>query len=453
MEIDIVIIGGGQAGVPLARGLAKAGRQVALVERVHLGGSCVNFGCTPSKAMIASAGIAHYARQAAQWGVHVPAVAVDFAAVMDRARRIVAESKTSLDDSVHDSPNPRLIDGHGRLAGRVDGRLCVEVGAERLLASHVVLDTGTRSRMPDIPGLDSIPLLTAENWIDMTMLPERLVIIGGSTLALEFAQAFGRLGAKIVILQSGRALAEREDPDISDAIAGFLRAEGIETHLGVDITRIERTGDGVRVHGDGLIVQGTHLLVATGRLPNTDDLGLDTIGIPTTKQGMIAVDHRLATNIEGVWAAGDIRGGPAFTHTAYADHQLLLDQIAGDGRRTTQGRIVPYAMFLDPELGRVGMTETEARAAGHRVRVGIKPMTTSGKARETGRTAGFIKLVIDADSDRFLGAACLCESGAEVVQIFTALMHAGVTASDSLGAIAIHPTIGEAAKNAVVDAR
>jgi pyruvate/2-oxoglutarate dehydrogenase complex dihydrolipoamide dehydrogenase (E3) component len=451
MDVDVAIIGGGQAGVPLARSLAEAGQQVALIERVHLGGSCVNFGCTPSKALIASAQVAYEARNGERWGIRIPTVDVDFGAVMDRARSMVAAAKTSLDDSIEQAANPCLIRAHGRLAGREEGRFVVESDAGRVRARHVVLDTGTRSLLPDIDGLGTVPLLTAENWIDMTVLPERLIVIGGSYLALEFGQAFSRLGSKVVVLQSGSALAEREDPDVSDAIAGFLEAEGLQIRLDVEIDRVEPIEGGVRVHVDGGVLDGTHLLVATGRRPNTDDLGLETLGVATDQHGMIEVDERLATTVAGVWAAGDIRGGPAFTHTAYADSKVVHDQIVGDGRMTTE-RIVPYAMFLDPELGRVGMTETEARKAGHAIRIGRKDMSTSGKAKEVGQTAGFIKVVIDAETDRFLGAACLCHNGSEVVQVFIALMNAGAGARTIMNSVVIHPTIGEAAKNAVVAA-
>jgi pyruvate/2-oxoglutarate dehydrogenase complex dihydrolipoamide dehydrogenase (E3) component len=278
------------------------------------------------------------------------------------------------------------------------------------------------------------------------------VVIGGSYLALEFGQAYARLGAEVVILQGGDALAEREDAEVSDAIGAILADEGIEIRLGAEITRVERTAQGVRVHLPHGAVDGTHLLVATGRRPNTDDLGLDTLGVKTDRKGMIEVDERLSSSVPGIWAAGDIRGGPAFTHTAYADSKVLEDQLAGSRSGTTTGRIVPYAMFLDPELGRVGMTEDQARKAGHRVKVGRKDMSTSGKARELGQPTGFIKVVIDAETDRILGASCLCPNGSDVVQVFVALMNAGATAGTMLNSVVIHPTIGEAAKNAVVDA-
>ncbi len=451
MEFDTAIIGGGQAGVPLSRALAGAGQRVALIEQTHLGGSCVNFGCTPSKALIASAGIAHHAREARRWGVGVTGVVVDFKAVMDRARGFASDAVRSLDKSFADGSGPRLIRTHARLDGAAAGWFRIDAGGDILRARNVVLDTGTRSLMPDIAGLGDVTPITAENWIDLDTLPQRLIMIGGSYLALEFGQAFARLGAEVVVLQGGDRLAEREDPEVSEAIREFLAAEGLDIRLGVRIDRVERTEQGVRVHTNVGAVDGSHLFVATGRRPNTDDLGLDTVGVETTRHGVVTVDEHLSSSVPGIWAAGDIRGGPAFTHTAYADFTVLQDQLAGSQTRTTE-RVVPYAMFLDPELGRVGMTEAEARSAGHRVRIGVKDMSTSGKAREVGQTTGFIKVVIDADTDIVLGAACLCHNGAEVVHAFIALMNAGATAQTMIDSVVIHPTIGEAAKNAVVAA-
>ncbi len=451
MDFDTAIIGGGQVGVPLSQALAGKGQRVALFERVHLGGSCVNFGCTPSKALIASAAIAHHAREARRWGIGVAGVTVDFKAVMDRARGFVSDAVRSLDDSFASGSGPLLIRAHARLDGAAEGWFRIDAGDGTVRARNVVLDTGTRSLMPDIEGLADVPLITAENWIDLDALPQRLVMIGGSYLALEFGQAFARLGSEVVVLQGGDRLAEREDPEVSEAIRAFLSAEGLDIRLGARIERVERTGQGVRVHTEDGAIDGTHLFVATGRRPNTDDLGLDTVGVDTSGHGIVAVDERLSSSVPGIWAAGDIRGGPAFTHTAYADFGVLQDQLAGSRTRTTK-RVVPYAMFLEPELGRVGMTEADARKAGHRVRIGRKDMDSSGKAREVGHTTGFIKVVIDADTDLVLGAACLCHNGAEVVHAFIALMNAGATARTMIESVVIHPTIGEAAKNAVVDA-
>ncbi len=451
IDVETAIIGGGQAGVPLARALADAGRSVALIECAHLGGSCVNFGCTPSKALIASARLAADARRAADWGLRIPAVEVDFAAVMDRVRRIVADSKGSLDRSFAGRDQPRIVTAHARLDGSDGQRFRVQAGADRVFASRVVLDTGTRSSRPDIPGLDGVACIDAENWVRLDTLPERLVILGGSYIALEMAQAFRRLGAEVVVVQRGSQLAEREDPDVADALRAALESDGIDVRLNARTERVEAGAGGVTLHLRDGTVQGTHLFLATGRTPNTDDIGLDTVGLRPGEHGIIEVDGRLATRVAGIWAAGDIRGGPAFTHTAYADFRVLQSLFLGDGS-LDRPAIIPYAMFTEPELGRVGLSETEARASGRTIKVARRDMAESGKAREVGKTAGFIKVVLDAHTDEILGAAALCVEGAEIVQLYVELMNAGATGRTMLEAVHIHPTLAEAAKNAVVAA-
>lgn len=456
IEIETAIIGAGQAGVPLARALAGAGRQVALVERNHPGGSCVNWGCTPSKAMIASSRLAAQARRAAEWGIRIPTVEVDFAAVMDRARGMVEDARGELERSLAAQANLRLLRGHARLDGRDGDRFRIRVGADTLLAREVVLDTGTRSARPPIEGLDRLPperLIDAENWIGRSELPERVVFLGGGTIALETAQAWRRFGAEVAIVESGPRLADREDEDVSAELREALEAEGVSVRCGAKAAHVEPTEKGLRLHFEGgEPLYATHLFIAAGRQSNTDDLGLDTVGLKAGKRGEIDVDDRLRTQVPGLFAAGDIRGGGQFTHTAYDDSRALESQLIGDGACTTE-RILPYAVFTEPELGRVGMTEAQAREAGHRVLVGRRPMAESGKAREIGRTRGFIKVVAEAGSRRILGAAALCDSGSEVVQLFVELMNAGATADTMLGAVHIHPTLGEAAKNAVAALR
>ena len=450
--METAIIGGGQAGVPLARALAKAGRSAVLFERAHLGGSCVNFGCTPSKALIASARLAADARRAGDWGLRIPQVAVDFAAVMARVRRIVADAKNSLDGSFAEPGAPRLITAHARLDGRDGQGFRIRAGDQTVFAERVVLDTGTRSARPKLEGLDRMEVIDAENWLDLEKLPGRLVILGGSYIALEMAQAFRRLGSEVCVLQQGGQLAEREDEDVAGALQAALEADGVEVRLNAETRRVERYADGLAMHlADGSRVLGTHLFVATGRVPNTDDLGLDTVGLRPGEHGVLEVDGRLRTGVEGVFAAGDIRGGPAFTHTAYADFRVLESMFLGNGS-VERPSVIPYAMFTDPELGRVGMSETEAREAGRAVKIGRYEMSDSGKARELGKPAGFIKIVLDADSEKILGASVLSVEGAEVVQLFVELMNAGATARTMRDAVHIHPTLAEAAKNAAVAA-
>lgn len=452
IETGTVIIGAGQAGVPLVRALAEAGQRPVLIERGALGGSCVNWGCTPSKAVIASARLAAQARRAAEWGVRIPEVAVDYAAVMDRARRIVAASRDQLEADFARRDDLVLLRGHARLAGRDGARFRVVVGDDAVLADRVVLDTGTRSVRPELPGLDALDparVIDAENWLDRSELPRHLAFLGGGIIALELAQAHRRLGAAVTILERGERLSAREEDEVGDTLADVFRAEGIDLRLGAQVRGAEPMRDGVRLVLDaGGAVAATHLFLAVGRQPNTDDLGLETVGLAPDAHGVIEVDERLNTAVPGIMAAGDIRGGPQFTHAAYDDFRVLQSACLGDGRQTTR-RILPYAVFTEPELGRVGLTARQARAAGHDVRIGRRAMADSGKAVEIGRPEGFIQVVAEAGTDRILGATCLCHEGAELVQLFVELMNAGATTRTMLEAVHIHPTLAEAAKNAV----
>jgi pyruvate/2-oxoglutarate dehydrogenase complex dihydrolipoamide dehydrogenase (E3) component len=449
---DILIVGAGQAGPPLAIELARKRWRVALVERKDLGGSCVNFGCTPTKAVIASARVAHLARRGREFGVRIPTVEPDLAAVFDRARGIVMQSRAGLREALANQKNVRLIPGHARFEGR-DGRVFrVRVGDEVLLASQVVVDTGTRSRLPRVPGLDSVDFLTAENWIDRPQLPTHLAVLGGGYTGLEMAQFYRRMGSRVTVVEQSTEIAAHEDEDVARALRLLLESEEIAFRLETSAERVKNDGAGVRVSlktekgRDVLAV--SHLLVATGRKPNTDDLGLETIGLKTAKDGTIEVTSRLATKVRGVWAAGDIRGGPMFTHTAWDDFRVLASQLAGDRSRTTE-RIVPYAIYTDPQLGRVGMTVAEARRSGRKVKVGRFELRRNGKARMIGETEGFIQVVADSHSDRILGAAVLAAEGAELVHLFVDVMNARGRSAAIRDAIHIHPTLAEAVQSAV----
>ncbi len=449
--VETAIIGGGQAGVPLARALFGAGRGMMLFERSHLGGSCVNFGCTPSKALIASARLAADARKAADLGVRIAGVDVDFPAVMTRVRRIVAESKTALDGGFGGENQPQVLAAHARLDGKEGGRFRVRAGGRAFLAERVVLDTGTRSAIPELDGLDPSRCITADNWVDLNALPARLILLGGNYVAMEMAQAFQRLGSAVTIVQKSPRLVEREDPDVSGAMRDALEADGVAVITDADAQAVEHTGSGVTLRLADRVLEGSHLFLATGRQPNTDSLGLETIGLEPGKGGYLEVDAALSTQIAGIYAIGDIRGGPAFTHTAYADFRVLESAFLGDGS-VRRPKVIPYAMFTEPELGRVGMNEQEARKSGRKIKVGCRQMTDSGKARELGKTAGFAKVILDASSGEILGATMLSVDGGEAVQLFTELMVSGATAQTMLNAVHIHPTLGEAAKNALVSA-
>ncbi len=428
-HFDVLIIGGGQAGIPLAGALAKAGRRVALAEQKDLGGSCVNFGCTPTKAAIASARVAHLARRAAEFGLRIPSVEVDFPAVLERARGVVMESRNGL--AKHFGENPVLLRGHARFQGP---GFRLKVGDQEVTADQVVLDTGTRSIIPKIDGLEKLDYITAENWLDHPQLPEHLAVIGGGYIGLEMGQFYRRMGSRVTVWHRGPRVAPREDEEFSAAIQGFLEREGIEFHLNREPASVSEIGDAT-------------IFVATGRTPNTDDLGLETVGVETAR-GVVKVDKRLATNVPGIWAAGDIRGGPAFTHTSWDDYRILMSQMTGDGSRTTD-RIVPYAMFVDPELGRVGLTEKEARDKGLNIRVSRFEMAWNGKAREVGETDGFIKVVHDAETNMILGAAVLGAEAAELVHMYVDIMNAKAPSTVIRDAVHIHPTLAEAIQSAV----
>lgn len=448
-HFDVVIIGGGQAGIPLAYGLAAAGRRVALAERRNLGGSCVNFGCTPTKAAIASARVAHLARRAGDFGLGIDHVTVDFAAVIERARNIALASRHSLDAGMQASDNPRLLRGHARLDGRAEGEFRLRVDGKAIMTGTVVLNTGTRSLIPPIEGLTGIPYLHAGNWLDCTELPRHLAVLGAGPIGLEMAQFYRRMGSEVSVIEAGHSVAGREDTDVATALRLALEAEGITFQLHATVTRFAPVDGGIMLRFDSdQALTVSHVFVATGRRPNTDDLGLETVGATISARGIIDANERLATNVPGLWVAGDVRGGPQFTHTSWDDHRVLMSQLAGDGSRTTR-RIVPYAIFTDPELGRVGMTEAEARRAGHIVKIGRFLMERNGKAVEIGETKGFIKVVADANTDRILGAAVLCAEAAELVHCYIDVMNGKLPLGVIADAVHIHPTLAEAIQSAV----
>lgn len=452
-DYDVFIIGGGQAGIPLARGLAEAGKRVALAERKDLGGSCINFGCTPTKAAVASARIAHLARRGADYGLRIPAVEIDFPAVIARARRIAAVSRAAHDRTFAAADNPALFRGHARLEGRAGEGFRVRIGEQALTAREVVLDTGTRSVIPPIDGLKEIAYVHAGNWLELTTLPRHLAVIGAGAIGLEMAQFYRRMGSRVTVIEFAGHIAGHEDADVADALQKILAAEGIEFHLNTSVSAVAAREDGavLSLGSEGKSeLRASHVFVATGRKPNTDDLGLESLGVATSQQGIVQVDERLATNVKGIWAAGNVRGGPQFTHTAWDDHRILLSQLAGDDARTTK-RIVPYAIFTDPELGRVGLSESEARHAGYDVKLGRFDMGDSGKAYEIGEDQGMIKVVIDRETNLILGAAVLAVEGAELVHGYIDLMNAKAPYTVMREAVYIHPTLAEAIQSAVAE--
>ena len=449
---DVLIIGGGQAGIPLAHALVKAGRRVALAERQDLGGSCVNFGCTPTKAAIASARAAFHARRGAVFGLRIPTVEVDFPAVLDRARSIVMQSRAGLRRGFEGPNKPDLIRGHAVLTGKDGQDFRARVGERVVTARQVVLNTGTRALRPEIEGLEKVPYLHSGNWLDHHEVPRDLVFIGGGYIALEMSQFYRRMGSRVTVVDGSAQILKQEDEDVVFPLQRLLESEGIEFRLKVRVARVARTRGGVLLTveseaGPGKI-RGSHLFLSAGRRPNTDDLGLETIGVKVSKEGIVQTDERLAASVPGVWAAGDIRGGPMFTHTAWDDFRVLESQLAGDGSKTTR-RVLPYAVYTDPELGRVGMTEREARESGAKIHVGRFEMRKNGKANELSETDGAIKVIVDAESGQILGAAVLAAEGSELVHIYVALMNAKAPYTVLRDAVHIHPTLAEAVQSAV----
>jgi pyruvate/2-oxoglutarate dehydrogenase complex dihydrolipoamide dehydrogenase (E3) component len=443
MRYDAIIIGSGQAGNPLSHDLADRGWSVALIEQEHLGGTCINTGCTPTKTMVASAQVAHYARNAARWGVRIGEVSVDLPKVVERKEQIVQQFRAGQQRQVERRPNLHLHRGHARLVG--PRRL--RVGDEELESEQIFVNTGTRPDIPQIEGLEGVEYLTNASLMEMSELPEHLLVLGGGYVGLEFGQMFRRFGSQVTVIHRGDQLLNREDADVVAELQKALEAEGIRFLMGATTNRVEKPGDGVALSvataAGPTMVSGSHLLVATGRRPNTDDLGLGAAGVEVDSRGFIRVNSRLETNVPGIWALGDVKGGPAFTHISYNDYQIVYGNLIEGKELTTEQRPVPYAVFTDPQLGRVGMTESEARATGRRLKIGKIPMSRVARAIERDETAGMMKLIVDAETDRMLGAAILSSEGGELIQILGALMRADVPYTLMKGAIYIHPTLAE----------
>jgi pyruvate/2-oxoglutarate dehydrogenase complex dihydrolipoamide dehydrogenase (E3) component len=444
-KYDAIIIGSGQAGNPLSTRLADRGWRVVLIEECDLGGTCINTGCTPTKTMVASAQVAHYARHAAEWGVRAADVRVDLPSVIARKDRVVGQLRSGLERKIPDHPNVRLVRGHARFVAPHRVRVNDD---EELAADRIFIDTGARPDIPALAGLDRVPYLTNASLLDLRDLPDHLIVLGGGYVGVEFGQMFRRFGSAVTIVHHGRHILSREDPDVAAELQRVLVGEGIRLVLHSRPARVDTGGGRVVVEVDGpngpqVVADGSHLLVAVGRRPNTDGLGLDRAGIGTDPEGFIRVNARLETSVPGVWALGDVNGGPAFTHISYNDYQIVYANLVEGKSLSTAGRVVPYAVFADPELGRVGLTEQEARAAGRKLKIGTVPTANVARAIERGETAGLMKVVIDADSDRVLGAAVLASNGGELVHVFTTLMLAGAPYTLLKGAIYVHPTMAE----------
>ncbi|WP_042702472.1 FAD-containing oxidoreductase [Azospirillum sp. B506] len=442
--VDAIIIGAGQAGPPLAQRLTAAGMSVAVIERKLFGGTCVNTGCTPTKTLIASARVARMAQRAAEYGVMLDGpVRIDMAKVKARKDEVSGRSRQNVERWLRGMPNCRVLQGHAGF----ESSNSVRVGDELLTADRIFLNVGARASVPDMPGVRDVDILTSGTILDLDHVPRHLVVVGGSYIGLEFAQMYRRFGAEVTVVEKGERLISREDPDVSDAIRELLEREGVTVRLKADCIRFARHADGVEVgvncaSGTPTVV-GSHVLLAVGRTPNTDDLGLGRAGVATDSRGFVTVDDKLRTNVPGIWAMGDCNGRGAFTHTAYNDFEIVAANLLDDDPRSVDDRIQAYALYTDPPLARVGMTDEAVRRSGRRALVGQRSMTRVGRAVEKGEAQGFMRIVVDADTKEILGAAILGPGGDEAIHGVLDMMYAKAPYSTLQRAVHIHPTVAE----------
>jgi pyruvate/2-oxoglutarate dehydrogenase complex dihydrolipoamide dehydrogenase (E3) component len=445
---DVILIGSGQAAVPLATRLAAAGRRVLLAERGKPGGTCVNAGCTPTKTLVARARVAHVARNAARFGVHTGDVSVDFAEVMAQKTAIVKRWRDGIEGHLQKAGDRlRFVRGHARfVAPRV-----VEVNGERIEAERVVVNVGARPAVPEIAGLAGLPYLTSTSALELTALPARLVILGAGYIACEFGQMFRRFGSEVTLVAPSERLLSREAPEVSESLAGVFSNEGIGLELGQRPERVTFTRGAFELTlAGGRTLAGSHLLVATGRTPNTADLGCDAGNVTLDAGGHIAVDEQYETSAPGVFAVGDCTPGPQFTHVSWDDHRVLFDVLEGRPTRARSDRIVPYTVFTDPQVAGVGLSEEAAKARGLRVEVASMPFGSIARAIETDETAGVVKVVLDAQSERLVGASIVGVDAGELIHVFSVLMQAKATARAIVDAEFVHPTFGEGLQSAVM---
>jgi len=443
-QFDAIVIGAGQAGPSLAERLGREGLKTAIVERHLLGGTCVNTGCVPTKTLVGSARVAYLARRAAEFGVTIDtSVGVDMAKVKARKDEIAGASNAGVTRWVEHMKNVTLIRGHARF----DGPHSVKVGSTTLTAEQIFINVGARARVPEFPGLEKVPYLTNSGMMEIDALPEHLIIVGGSYIGLEFAQIYRRFGARVTVVEMQERLIAREDEDVSEAVREILEGEGVSVRLKAECIGFEPGPLGVRMktvcETDSTPIDGSHLLLAVGRTPNTHDLGLEHAGIATNERGFIRVDDQLRTNVAGVWAIGEVNGRGAFTHTAYNDFEIVVANLFDDDPRRVTDRIPCYGLFIDPPLGRVGMTEREVRASDRKALVGKRPMSQVGRAREFGETRGFMKVIVDAETEEILGASLLGLNGDEAVHTLLDVMYAQQPYTVISRAVHIHPTVSE----------
>ncbi|MGD9028475.1 MAG: mercuric reductase [Anaerolineae bacterium] len=452
-EFDAILIGAGQANSPLARALASAGWTVALIEREHVGGTCINEGCTPTKTMVASARVAHMARRAADYGVRTDPPSIDMTKVRERKRAVVEDFRSGSQRRLEHTDGLTLLMGRARFTGpkTVEVRLNGEA-TNRVTADHIFINVGQRPRIPDLQGLDEVPFLDSTTIMELDEVPEHLLVVGGGYVGVEFAQMFRRFGSRVTIVQRSGQLLTHEDADVAEAVADILREDGIEVQLSTDTVRVEQGANGPITltvsgpKGERTLV-GTHLLLATGRVPDTENLDLHIAGVETTSRGHIKANERLETNVPGIYALGDVKGGPAFTHISYDDFRIVRTNLLEGGDATTDNRLIPYSVFIDPQLGGVGLTEREARKQGRNVKIAKMPMSYVARALEVDEPRGLMKVIVDADTDQILGAAVLGIEGGEVMAVLQMAMMANLPHTVLRDAVFAHPTLAESLNN------
>jgi pyruvate/2-oxoglutarate dehydrogenase complex dihydrolipoamide dehydrogenase (E3) component len=449
---DAIVIGSGQAGTPLCTALAEAGFHTALVEQEHVGGTCINEGCTPTKTMVASGRVAYLARRGTDYGVHTGAISIDMERVRQRKRDIVASFRDGSQRKIQKTANVDLIFGEASFTGPKSIGVRMPDGGERQLTGEkFFINAGARPSVPSIEGLKDVPFLNSTSIMELDVVPRHLVVLGGGYVGLEFGQLFRRLGSKVTIVQSGGQLLNREDPDVAQEVTRILEQDGVTVLLNATATRVSRTGDTIQVtvqqQGRSLALAGSHLLVATGRTPNSDTLNLAAAGVRTDAHGFIVTNDRLETDVPGIYALGDIKGGPAFTHISYDDFRIIRTNVIEKGSASIAGRMVPYTVFIDPQLGRIGMTETEARTQNRKIRVAKMPMSSVARALEVDETRGFMKAIVDTESGQILGAAVLGIEGGEIMALFELAMMGKLPYTVLRDGIFAHPTLAESLNN------
>ncbi len=443
-EFDAIVIGTGQSGPSLAQRLTGEGLKTAILERQLFGGTCVNTGCIPTKTLVASARAAHVARRGQDYGIRIAGeIGVDMKQVKARKDAVVKQSNDGVTNWLDSMENLTVYRGHGRF----ESADTVRVDGELLRAERIFINTGGRAFVPNMPGLEQVDYLTNSTVMELDFLPEHLLIVGGSYIGLEFAQMYRRFGSRVTVIEKGDRLISRDDEDVSAEVRGILEKEGVAVRLNAECLAVERRGEQIAVQakcesGEPEVL-GSHLLLAVGRRPNTDDLGLENAGVETDSRGFIVVDDQLRTNVPGIWAVGDVNGRGAFTHTSYNDYQILAANLFDRDPRRVSDRILAYALYIDPPLGRVGMTEREVRASGRQALMAKMPMSRVGRARERGETQGFMKVLVDGESSRILGAAILGIGGDEIVHSILDVMYADAPYTGIRRAVHIHPTVTE----------